>query len=375
MTPAPTVRVGRWTRRVTWLVSAVLFVASFEPHLENLPVLESVLTLFIPELTVMAVVAAIVVAFRAGVFNLISRHRATFAILGATFLFSTLSIIGYFPGPERQPSMGAMPTSSGLEFVDGRADGDGQTRSTDAQPSYYETWRATREHLYTLSQGQFTRRHMLLRAIRAFDEHRFEDAASYLRVSKEFLSNDTANAAADNALNFLASRERYVNNHRARIDKAAADFALSPVRLYLLRAVSQLERDDQREVALVALKSRIRAGGREALAAVDSCVLANRPPSATNDGRAMINLVIDAMGGLPTWNAPLSGADWCGRLKVPLAAPGSLPAFHQSFRTLTRSFWGTALDDPAAERESGPPPTRPFLPSTETDPSELDSEA
>jgi hypothetical protein len=334
--PAPPQVSGklRWS---AGLLTIVVAIATFDPHFENFEFMTYILRTFLPELTILGLVAGMVLASRTGLFFLVVRHRLVFAALALIVLWAAHDLF-------------QRATRSAV----GVGGEDLETFTARPVPTIAQ-WAGGRSAAYSRSQPEFFRKDMTLRAVDAFYAHDFSGAAAYLRASGAIFPRNVADTDSDDGLAFLTSRQLYLLNHKARAAGLASQHPLAPVRLYMLRVVSQLQRDDQQEPELVALNARIRVAGADANSSVRTCLL-NRPvPSISADGKAMVNLTLDAMGNYTQWGNGISGAQWCRTLRGNFENEASGATFVNGFDTLVRNLWGSALYQPKQAKESGAP--------------------
>lgn len=323
-----------------WLIglgSIVAGVVAFDPHFPNIKFVFYILRTLSPELTLLGVVTAVIIASRSGFLVLVSRHRALFLVIGVIVIWSSDTI-----ARKLQRDLTGTRKQDVAAF-------------TEKPGSTLYSWLSTRPSAYSFRQPEFFHEDMRLRAVDAFLEHDVQGAASYLGASQAIFPKAVADSNADDALQFLISRQRYIDNHKSRIAELEKQNPLAPLRLYLMRAVSQLERDDQRDPALVALRERLRLGAAQARTGLDSCLNAATEADIGADGRSMLNLILDTMGDLPLWQPAASYRQWCQSLVPVLGSQAARTTFRNLFGLTLRNFWGSALDDPAQEKESGAP--------------------
>ncbi|MEC3909472.1 hypothetical protein U5A82_02980 [Sphingobium sp. CR2-8] len=329
---------GKGARWFLALVSIIVAIVTFDPHFENIKLLYYAWDTFLPELTIASLVIAGFVAARTGVLHLVARHRLIFACLFILLAWSSWGLI-----------------KRSATKADGPGAAEISTFMERPMTSLLE-WLGTRHEAYSLRQAKYFHKEMRLRAVDAFYAQDIQRTAAYLRASKSiFEPDDQEGKNVDDALSFLVSRERYIANHKERIAKFEPLFPLAPARLYMMRAVSQLERDDQQAPELTAVRARIYRGGNEAKAAVSDCLMTQNKPSAGDDGRMMINLMLDAMGQYTVWRSGIAGEQWCKSLQYQLPNHATRNSFLDQFDTLMRNLWGSALDDPSKEIEPGGP--------------------
>lgn len=324
----------RFGKRLAGILAALAAVATFDPHLENFEFVTYGLYAFLPELCVLAGIAALVMMLRAGLLQIFARHWLLLSLAGIVIGWIALSMI-----------QSTALESRGARRQDLKIYAEGLKEPI-------KTWAANRRAAYSTRQLEWFREDMRIRALDAFGRYEVDGAAAYLRAAKKVLGEDDFEQHhVEEALGYLAARKRYLENHRARIDTLAVESPMAPVRLYMMRAVQQLEAGDrQQSDELLAAEHRVHAAFQEASSAVRTCVVDKRVPRYGPDAHAVIVMVFEVLGDLPVpAPAPRSNpAEWCRALLTnPVAQKVGGPLLVSRFNDMSENLWGDALVPPA----------------------------
>jgi hypothetical protein len=291
-----------------WLTSAaglLVALATFDPHLTNFEFLSYLLRAFLPELIISLFVSLLFAAWRLGIFTLIARHRVLAILI--------IALIGWVTLGKIEQTIAKPPVDAAVDL--------GHFKDWSHTRVRFGAWRRLSSVRYSREQVRLFRTDMQMRAAQAVKDEHPSQARADLEAAKDAAGGyGDGVPGAQASLNYMDSRDRYIANIQSRLVAARHNAPLSPLTLYLIRAIaSLLPGDANARQQADRYADRIRQAVVNADETFGGCAKGTAVGPTMPDAVFAISRLSETSGDFPGFLTGQNRREWCDSVRRILA--------------------------------------------------------